>query len=862
MRYVFLLGALAMSWCALAAVADAPAIAAYSFKAPPGWVKHASPDYQATDPADEVSDGLWVLMVDRQIQIDKDGDERYTHIASKIINAKGVDEASRIDLRLDPASQSLTINALHVVRNGSVIDKSRSARITALPDETRLEERIYDGKSRVDILIPDVRVGDVVDYEYTLRSREQLFPGHYANRISVGWSDPLHWQRVILRYPSGRGIRYRFSGAAPAGTTEKEGEFRTVSFEWHDVPATRIDDYQPSWYQAWPVLEVSDFSDWTSVAQMIAPYYQLTPRERPQLAIEAKELKHDASTPDQEVMEALRFVQEKIRYTSIAIGRGSMVPADPETVLERRFGDCKDKSQLLVALLRKLGFEAQTALVNTQLRRSLDTLLPSAYLFNHAIVRVRVGSEIFWLDATEYPQYSRLSRLAPPPYDYALSLGETAQGLQKIPMPAPDSNQRQIEMTFDLRKGINKPARLDVATDYRGKSADDMRAWLAAKSVEQRQADYLNYYARYYPSIELADPMSVSDDTRMNIVAVTEHYRIRTPFIKGKDGRLKLVVSTDQFYRFGEPLGASIRHSPLAIAYPQQVEESMTVFLPEDWTVNDSATRVDDPAFTYRSTASYENRVLRLHYDYRALTDHVDPGALAKYSADRKRVYDDLDYQLTRGGGRGDAPLALAPAPLLAAVASLIAGVWLTRRYLWQYDPAPRVAPEGSPVGIGGWLLIPAFGLLSTPFIHLYVLAQLARLADASAWQMFPMSISESYREWASPALLLLIGGGGLLFVYAIALALLFFKRRSSVPALYVAFLWIFLAYLILFLGAEAMAGISKSITMTTVAGTFVRSFLSSSLWTAYFIRSDRVKATFVRRYGDAQSSVTDGLSG
>ena len=79
---------------------------------------------------------------------------------------------------------------------------------------------------------------------------------------------------------------------------------------------------------------------------------------------------------------------------SISIGPGGYRPASPDTVLSRRFGDCKDKALLLTTILRELGIEAQPALVNSRRGRVLTSALPTPYMFDHAIVRARTGGEV------------------------------------------------------------------------------------------------------------------------------------------------------------------------------------------------------------------------------------------------------------------------------------------------------------------------------------------------------------------------------------------------------------------------------------------------------------------------------------
>ena len=75
------------------------------------------------------------------------------------------------------------------------------------------------------------------------------------------------------------------------------------------------------------------------------------------------------------------------------------MPRSIEEVLRTRFGDCKDQSALVVALLREMGLEARFALVNDRSEMTVP-YLPSPR-FTHVIVQARSGEgRTYWVDPT------------------------------------------------------------------------------------------------------------------------------------------------------------------------------------------------------------------------------------------------------------------------------------------------------------------------------------------------------------------------------------------------------------------------------------------------------------------------------
>ena len=53
--------------------------------------------------------------------------------------------------------------------------------------------------------------------------------------------------------------------------------------------------------------------------------------------------------------------------------------------------------------------------------------------------------------------------------------GGATTGLAGIPRPAPGVSSKKSEVLFDLRAGIDKPAKLQITTFYRGRLADAER---------------------------------------------------------------------------------------------------------------------------------------------------------------------------------------------------------------------------------------------------------------------------------------------------------------------------------------------------------------------------------------------------
>ena len=87
---------------------------------------------------------------------------------------------------------------------------------------------------------------------------------------------------------------------------------------------------------------------------------------------------------------------------------------------------------LLMTLLRGLGISSKPVLLQYGLRRTLDKFLPSPQLFDHVIVQVTLGEQVYYLDPTRLGQHGRLR-----------SLGQVHEGTEML-VVAPDGRPSRI----------------------------------------------------------------------------------------------------------------------------------------------------------------------------------------------------------------------------------------------------------------------------------------------------------------------------------------------------------------------------------------------------------------------------------
>lgn len=841
----------------------------------PDWVVVAHPDFEnagTTSAAARERDADY-LLYDRQVDVQ--AQEDYFRVAMKVMSEGGLQEAGRWSATYDPEYQTVTFHRIDVHRGGEVMDRLAEAEFRYLEQETESSMHLYNGKVTALTLLPDLRVGDVVDVAYTVTGRNPVFGGHYFDSFSLGWGQPVSDLRSRVRAPADLRLRYRQEGEG--------GEEPTMTFAdgfqmyaWHlkAVPTYVYEEGTPAWYSTYPWAELSAFETWSGVVEWALPLYAaandapvpalraevaqaldpeiLLPREN---GVPLQSQPADLATRKDRVAALLDYVQREIRYLGIELGVSSHRPHPPEETFARRFGDCKDKALLLVQLLRSQGIEAAPVLVNTMVGEKLGDRLPSPSAFNHVIVGVRLDGAWHWLDPTMAPHRGALEQRAAPDYGYGLVLLEGETELRRVDQPT--EAQRRIDSRERLRlEGIGQPASLQVVTLYHGAAAVSMRRYFNGSTPEQISQSYQEYYANIYPDATIDGPPTLQDmpDGSLQVV---ESYTIREPWVwiaESSTWRMETFALLTNSY-LPDGLSAT-RRTPRSLEHPVQARLEQVVELPDAWDLELPNVEIDSDVFNYQrqSHGGGTNRLTIVH-TYASKTSHVRPRDMPTYVRDIAAARELLGMELTKpqtdAGSIEEPPFAPNLLMFLIAIGgfsgALVALVWWVR-HQHRRPPPLGAGPSAKLTGLGGWLILPALGLVFFPFRLIATLVtDLAAAFDQNVW----VALTTPGIETSNMALAGLILGEVLANVVWTALVLvtlvMFFRRDRCLPTLMRAVIIYGLVVVILDTVALDRLDLLEAEEKALSVGQVIRQVLAAAIWVPYFSVSQRVRNTFVR---------------
>ena len=306
-------------------------------------------------------------------------------------------------------------------------------------------------------------------------------------------------QRYVLVAPAAR-KPYIVEERMPAPATVHEADGRRI-YQWDaaDLPAWHAEPHGPALTDSAPYVHVSWLGDWQQFGRWYAGLLnpQLVPDE-PLRAVAARIAAEHVKELDR-IRAVQQFVLRNTHYVAFEFGVHSYKPYPVSQVYARRFGDCKDKAGMIIALLRQMGIEAQFALVRTRQLGGFAPQAASVALFNHAMVYI--PKHDIWIDGTaDFTEFGEI----PLPDQGAIAVTVDNAGdarLRQVPLSTAEQNSEADAIRATVV--ADGTIRFSGTAAARGENAPVLRRRLQ-ESVQQRES-LRKAYAEIFPTVRVDD---------------------------------------------------------------------------------------------------------------------------------------------------------------------------------------------------------------------------------------------------------------------------------------------------------------------------------------------------------------------
>lgn len=510
----------------------------------------------------------------------------------KILTEKGRRQSRTASFWMDVAYGFVEVCLAEIVKpDGTVVavDVARNSRL--MIDPGQMASNIYDPNSKIlTLAIPGLEVGDILHFVVARTTTKARVPDAFSDYAVFEHTMPvvemIHeivapaerpLQTIRVRDPIGAGVAYETLPQADGGTLHR---WRVI-----DVPQAFPEPHMPPMHTCAQRLLVSTIPTWRDLSRW---YWKLSEPRMAATVLEMQEtvdaLVAGAATRDERIWRVFTYVSQKIRYMGVTPEEEApgYEPHDVKLTFQNKYGVCRDKAALLVAMLRMAGIEAYPVLIHVGERRDPD--VPQLF-FNHAIVaavsekRGATGADRYMLMD---PTNENSARLLPEYLCEKSFLVATPEGevlLESPALPA-EENLARIETTGMLHDG-----KLRATTTVRLAGINDTmyRGGLARLSPRDRRLFIEGQLQAQVPGARL-ESLRISPENLQDTatpLSFVFSYVQDSPWASGEAG---VLAAFPQFaeafgyvnYTVGKT-GLEERRFPLETEIPCAIEESVAI---------------------------------------------------------------------------------------------------------------------------------------------------------------------------------------------------------------------------------------------------------------------------------------------
>ncbi len=488
----------------------------------PDWVTANNYDREFTAKARKP---VTPLLLERQTHAERR--ELYVRHALRLESVLAMQHHSQWRMEFAPKTDWVVLHSVKTRRGAVEREHLSLGAVQFLQREAGLEGFIIDGGITLLLLLEDVAVGDVLEYSYTIRSEPELLPKHWGILFDLPLASEIGKHYFSVRHAPGRPMKWKSSAQslAPVTNRRRENEEEEIELVWQGENVVTLDPEEgtPLSEILYPWMQFSDCADWQTVARAVVEAWPAD-IQGDGLKKLLDEIKSASPELLGQVGQAIKIIQGGFRYLSVNVELGACIPADPETVIRRRYGDCKDLALLLSRLLRGLGVSARPVLVHAGLRNFIATLLPSPS-FNHAIVEFEIGQERRWIDATMKFQGGGALDRCVSDFGCGLPVDANATELVSVPKASLPSGSYEVKDSF-LLDTAGRPSYLGVQITAKGFHADQLRGDFETAGAAAISKNRLQAYANRFYRAARAGEMQWRDDRERNEFVIAEVFEI------------------------------------------------------------------------------------------------------------------------------------------------------------------------------------------------------------------------------------------------------------------------------------------------------------------------------------------------
>lgn len=443
------------------------------------------------------------------------------------------------------------------------------------------DKNMYRDWEELFLIFPNVKKGTLTEFIVVSEQYELRLPGEFSSQLDFAKFWPIVRRRSFLELPESFARRLKIQavgeGIAAPAISEPEPGRKRYSWLAGKIPSRRPEVNGAGTVETGPVAYLTTLADWNTFAKWYDGELKKTSRLGPALTALLEEWTKDLKDPDEIRRVLLDKVAANVRDTGVKFGDSELKPHDCNEVWENRYGDGKDKANLLAALLNSKGIPAYVVLLNKEHAGGIEKRSPDFRDFNHAMVAV-----------------------GETPADFVFC-DPTVEG--SVPgLIAPASSDREVLV---IRKGEAVWARTPVIdigrADYDWEvtldASGELRGWMTLqcngnyaalfnhrfRDLDRKESGILaqKFLRNFYPEASLVDFEIQRDPSQEKSFKLRAYLLLNASKPDEKTNAILTYPSMDDFF---PELGEESKRRTSFFNYSENIRANILFHLPPGWT--------------------------------------------------------------------------------------------------------------------------------------------------------------------------------------------------------------------------------------------------------------------------------------
>lgn len=361
----------------------------------------------------------------------------------RINTQAGVDSWSQVRLSYSEKMETLQVEAAYTLTPDGQRHDVPADKIYTQESYSSASAAMYADRKVKVIVFPNLAPGTRVVYRFRKQQHTPYFPGYFSLWETFSLFTQFDDAQVTLTAPAGMPMHLQHRDVQGGVREVRDGQARWTWRYRHSRPMNSQAWTAAAWEYS-PTIMASTYPDYAAMGRAYQRNSGMAAQVTPAIQQQADAITRGIGDRRAQADAIYRWVARNIRYVAVYLGNGGLEPNPADSILASRYGDCKDHTVILEALLAAKGIASSPVLIGAG---GGPTLPAVAVLgrFNHAITWVPEFG--LYLDSTS--PYARFGQL--PAGDLGAPVVHTADGtLARTPPNDPAVNATRAQVRFDF----------------------------------------------------------------------------------------------------------------------------------------------------------------------------------------------------------------------------------------------------------------------------------------------------------------------------------------------------------------------------------------------------------------------------